>query len=259
MRYCIMNGPGELFGDAADRFERKLKEFGFQTGRDPYDGKYDALFAIGGDGTILDAAIDAVSLDIPLCGINAGRVGFLAAFDETDIESMESDFFDRLYLSERDLLCASINGGPYDNIAVNDFVFFKRNIAKTVELNLFTDENKLATYRCDGMIVSTATGSTAYTLSAGGPVILPNVAATVITPICAHINAQHSLVVPLDTGIKVTLSDRDESVAVIADGQDIGTIGRLESACVTRYERKLKLMLSEKRDVYELLSGTTGG
>ncbi|MBQ1357952.1 MAG: NAD(+)/NADH kinase [Oscillospiraceae bacterium] len=259
MRYCIVNGSGDRFTEAADRFERKLRSFGIETGRDPYDGEYDALFAVGGDGTILDASSDAVALEIPICGINAGRVGFLAAFDEADIDTMEADFFDKLYLSERDLLCVSINGGPYEDIALNDFVFFKKDICKTVEINLFTDEKKLATYRCDGIIVSTATGSTAYTLSAGGPVILPDVAATVITPICAHTTAQHSLVVPLDTCIRVTMSDRNEEVAVIADGQDVGELKRLESASVTRYARKLKLMLSEKRDVYELLSGTTGG
>ncbi len=259
MRFCIVSGPVERFGNAADRLEQKLERFGFETGRDPYEGKYDALFAVGGDGTLLDASTDAVALDIPICGINAGRIGFLAAFDESDIESLEKDFYSRLYLSERDLLCVSVNGGAYDQTALNDFVFFKRDISKTVEINLFTDDKKLATYRCDGIIVSTATGSTAYTLSAGGPVILPNVAATVITPICAHITAQHSLVVPLDTSIKVTMSDRNEEVAIIADGQDIGTIGRAESASVTRYDRKLKLLLSEKRDVYELLSGTTGG
>jgi len=259
MRYCVVRGPGDRFMGAAERFEAKLREFGIDVGTDPYDGKYDALFAVGGDGTILDASADAVDLDIPICGINAGRVGFLAAFDESDIDSMSRDFFEKLYLSERDILCVSINGGNYRQTALNDFVFFKKDICKTVELNLFTDEKKLATYRCDGIIVSTATGSTAYTLSAGGPVILPDVAATVITPICAHTTAQHSLVVPLDTSIKVTMSDRDEEVAVIADGQDVGGLKKLESAVVTRYERKLKLMLSESRDVYELLSGTTGG
>ena len=96
MRYCIMSGPGEIFGEAADRFERKLESFGFETGRDPYDGRYDAIFAVGGDGTILDASTDAVALDIPVCGINAGRVGFLAAFDEADIDLIESDFFEKL-------------------------------------------------------------------------------------------------------------------------------------------------------------------
>ena len=259
MRYCIVSGPGKRFSEAADKLEQKLKSFGAETGRDPYEGQYDALFAVGGDGTILDASTDAVELDIPICGINAGRIGFLAAFDETDIDTMEEDFFRKLYLSERDLLCVSLNGGPFEHIALNDFVFFKKDIWKTVEINLFADDKKLATYRCDGIIVSTATGSTAYTFSAGGPVILPDVAASVITPICAHTAAQHSLVVPLDTSIRVTLSDRDEEVAVIADGQGVGELGRLESATVTRYHRRLKLMLSEKRDVYELLSGTTGG
>ena len=259
MRYCIVSGPVERFGNAADRFERKLKSFGFDTGRDPYDGKYDAMFAVGGDGTLLDASADAVALDIPICGINAGRIGFLAAFDESDIDSLESDFYSKLYLSERDLLCVSVNGGPRDQTALNDFVFFKRDISKTVEIDLFIDDRKLAEYRCDGIIVSTATGSTAYTLAAGGPVILPDLSAAVITPVSAHAAAQHSMVVPLDTSIRVTMSDRDEQVAVIADGQDVGSLGRLDSATVTRYERKLKLLLSEKRDVYELLSGTTGG
>lgn len=259
MRFCIVSGPVERFGNAADRFEQKLNSFGFETGRDPYDGKYDAMFAVGGDGTLLDASSAAVELDIPICGINTGRIGFLAAFDERDIDTLDRDFYSRLYLSERDLLCACVNGRTCDQTALNDFVFFKRDISKTVEINLFIDDRKLATYRCDGLIVSTATGSTAYTLSAGGPVILPNLAAAVITPVSAHIAAQHSMVVPLDTGIRVTMSDRDEEVAVIVDGQDVGTLGRLESATVTRYDRKLKLLLSEKRDVYELLSGTTGG
>ena len=134
MRFCIVSGPVERFGNAADRLEQKLERFGFETGRDPYEGKYDALFAVGGDGTLLDASTDAVALDIPICGINAGRIGFLAAFDESDIESLEKDFYSRLYLSERDLLCVSVNGGAYDQTALNDFVFFKRDISKTVEI-----------------------------------------------------------------------------------------------------------------------------
>ena len=259
MRCCVSSGNRTRFVNAAERLIDKLHEFGFSTGTDPYDGHYDVLFAVGGDGTILDASIDAVALDIPICGINAGRIGFLAAYDETDIDSLKNDFIEKLYLSERDLLTVSINGKDEHQIAVNDFVFFKKDICKTVELNLYTDNKKLATYRCDGIIVSTATGSTAYTLSAGGPVILPDVSAAVITPICAHTTSQHSLVVPLETSIKVVMSDRDEEVAIIADGQDIGTIRKNEFATVTRYRKKLKLMLSEERDVYELLSGTTGG
>ncbi len=200
-----------------------------------------------------------MSLNIPICGINAGRVGFLAAFDEADISDLQQGFFDKLYLSERDVLTVTLNDSDSRTIAVNDFVFFKKDICKTVEINLYTDDKKLATYRCDGIIVSTATGSTAYTLSAGGPVILPNVSAAVITPICAHTMSQHSLVVPLETKIKVVMSDRNEEIAVIADGQGVGSIGRLEFATVTKYSRKLKLLLSENRDVYELLSGTTGG
>ena len=259
MRCCVICGTGNRFTAASDKFISKLKMFGFDTGTDPYDGKYDVIFAVGGDGTILDASVDAVALDVPICGINAGRVGFLAAFDESDIDDLGADFLNKLYLSERDLLTVSINGEKKQEIAVNDFVFFKKDICKTVELNLFTDDKKLATYRCDGIIVSTATGSTAYTLSAGGPVILPDVSATVITPICAHTTSQHSLVVPLDTSIKVMMSARDEEVAIIADGQDVGSISKNESATVTRYGKKLKLMLSEERDVYELLSGTNGG
>ena len=110
MRFCIVSGPVERFGNAADRFEQKLNSFGFETGRDPYDGKYDAMVAVGGDGTLLDASSAAVELDIPICGINTGRIGFLAAFDERDIDTLDRDFYSRLYLSERDLLCACVNG-----------------------------------------------------------------------------------------------------------------------------------------------------
>ncbi|MBR5502439.1 MAG: NAD(+)/NADH kinase [Oscillospiraceae bacterium] len=257
--YLYYNAENPRFVEVAEHLSQRLAQFDICCTTDAADTQCDIVCAIGGDGTILDAAEVALERELPIFGLNAGRVGFLAAFDVHDIPHMTKRSIENLYESCRDVLVVRTQDG-HSETAINDFVFSKKDVAKTVEMEISYDDKRLGDYRCDGIIVSTATGSTAYSMSAGGPVVLPDVPAFVVTPICAYNAAQRSVLVPVDTTIRLTLSSRpDEAAVLVADGRVSRTLQPGEVVYVTRYEKRLKLLLSPDRDVYELLAGTKKG
>ena len=254
------NAENPRFVEVAQQLQSHLAQFDVLCTTDRNAQDCDILCAIGGDGTILDAAEIALEREMPVFGLNAGRVGFLAAFDVKDIPSMTKQSIEQLYESRRDVIVMCTEDGSHRETAINDFVFAKQDVAKTVEMEISYDGKSLGGYRCDGIIISTATGSTAYSMSAGGPVVLPDVPAIVVTPICAYNAAQRSVLLPVDTTIKLTLSPRpDEAAVLVADGRIGHVLKSGESVYVTRYEKQLKLLLSHERDVYELLAGTRKG
>ena len=254
--YCGAENPHFL--ETAIHLQESLSKQGISCDFEGKNGPYDVMGAVGGDGTILDAANIAFKRDLPLFGVNAGRVGFLAAFDEKNIEDISEETINSLYLSERDVISVNVDGRPYRETAINDIVISREDVRKTIEVEICYNENKLGVYRCDGMIFSTATGSTAYNLAAGGPAILPEVSAMVMTPICAT-NAQRSVVVPMNTKIRLKMSQRPENAPIIVDGRVFTTIGKGESVTIEGDSGKLKLLLNHARDNYEILTGTRGG
>ena len=149
----------------------------------------DLIVSIGGDGTLLSTARLACYADIPVLGINAGRFGFLTEATPDEIDSVTDHIVSGSYrIEERRMIGAafSSNGKHYEYIGLNDVVIHRQALSRILSLETYLDNNHIATYEGDGLIISTPTGSTAYNLSAGGSIVHPNVDCLLLTPICPH-------------------------------------------------------------------------
>jgi len=192
--------------------------------RDLSNLKSDFIVTVGGDGTILDIIAEAAAAGIPILGINSGKVGFLAELERGELSEYLGRLLAKDYQTDkRSMLELEItrDGEIFRHIALNEFVFNRATSAKMVNLDVCADTELLDTYNADGFIISTPTGSTAYCLSAGGPVLEPDINGFALVPINAHSLHSRPLVVRdgISVGIKI-LDDRASTLAV-ADGKII--------------------------------------
>jgi NAD+ kinase len=180
------------------------------------------LVAVGGDGTMLHAARMAAIADVPVLGVNRGRLGFLADVGpEQMIESVEDALAGRCVAERRVLLAADVkaDGRPISTLALNDVVVSKGETGRMVDLRTWVDGAYVNTHVGDGFIVATSTGSTAYALSCGGPIMHPGLDAIVLVPVCPHTLSDRPIVVPAGSVVEIELADRFESRAqVVCDG-----------------------------------------
>src|ERR1700730_5796695 len=183
----------------------------------------DLVIVLGGDGTLLSAARAIGRREIPLFPVNLGGLGFLTAITVDELyPELERAFRGEHRIARRKLLNTEVlrDGhiiATYD--ALNDAVLTKSSIARMIDLDAYVDEQFVCAYKADGLIISTPTGSTAYSLSAGGPIILPSVPTICITPICPHMLTNRPVLVPETSEIRVTSHGPDESVYLTIDGQ----------------------------------------
>jgi NAD+ kinase len=188
----------------------------------------DALLTFGGDGTLLRAARLLKGREIPILGINLGRVGFLTTATRDELPSALDALVSGRYVLERRLsLHATIisdeGGVRSEQIALNDVAVHKSGVARVVRIKVSVDGEDLGPYSADGVVVASPTGSTAYSLSAGGPIVAPGVEAMIVTPVCAHTLAVRPVVVPADATICAEpLAPGADDLLVSYDGQ-LGT------------------------------------
>lgn len=183
----------------------------------------DAMISCGGDGTLLRGARQLHGREIPILGINLGRVGFLTTATRDQLKTALEALTTRNYVLERRLvLSASIvsekGAVREEHHALNDVVIHKSGVARIIRIRLTIDDDDLGPYSSDGLVVATPTGSTAYSLSAGGPIVAPGVEAMIVTPVCAHTLAVRPLVVPADATICAEPTGHDD-LLVSFDGQ----------------------------------------
>jgi NAD+ kinase len=188
------------------------------------DSSFDILVSIGGDGTILRAATFVRDSGIPIIGINAGRLGFLAKVQKEDIDAFLQIVLDKKYfLSKRTLLsltCSPENEELLDiNFAMNEITVSRKDTTSMITIETSLNGEYLNSYWADGLIISTPTGSTGYSLSCGGPILTPDVKALVITPIAPHNLNARPLVITDDTEIKLKVSGREEQYLVSLDSR----------------------------------------
>lgn len=214
------------------------------------------IAAIGGDGNMLRVSQRAIAIHKPIFGINTGRVGFLSAFDSKSIDDISVSAIENLSKSNRLLLDLSLKSAPEQHYyAVNDVVLSKNATSNTIEVDIEYGRHQFGRIRADGVIVSTPTGSTAYSLSAGGPIVAPGVNAFVITPICAHTLVSRAFVLGSADTVMISLTAREENLAYISvDGVNIGKIDSTDVAVLKPGEKFLQLLVSEKRSFYGILS-----
>jgi len=200
------------------------------------------IVAVGGDGTMLHAARMAATADVPVLGINRGRLGFLADVGpEQMLQSVDDALGGRCRAERRMLLAAHIlaDGQPIGALALNDVVVAKRETGRMVDVRTWVNGAYVNTHVGDGFIIATPTGSTAYALSCGGPIVHPSLDAVVLVPVCPHTLSDRPIVVPADSVIEIELADRFESRAqVVCDGivlcdLDPGVRLRIERASVS--------------------------
>lgn len=204
----------------------------------------DFTFVIGGDGTLLKAARFYSESEVPVLGINLGRLGFLSQANVNEIDTVVDKVLRKEFSIEERLMLKSEN-----SLALNDFVIKGCNTYRTSKFYLEINDKFVCDYIADGLIISTPTGSTAYGLSAGGPVLYPTLDALVIVPICPHTLNARPLVVPSSETITVKTSDKLLSVAV--DGAD--TEGCVKQISIKLSEQKAKLAFLDDDSFYSVL------
>lgn len=200
----------------------------------------DAVVGVGGDGTVLRAAALAMDRGIPIGGINVGRVGYLAEFGVDEIGAF-ADALASARLRIFSVMTVAVRGDGFDATGINDVVIEKVVSERIIEIGVAINGHRFADYRTDGLIVATPVGSTAYSLSAGGPVVDPELEALVLTPIAPHSLLSRSLVVSPDSEIAVTV-EIDRPARVNVDGREIATVAPGARIVVVRGERSARFL-----------------
>jgi NAD+ kinase len=208
-------------------FESELHEVARAGERLADPSAIDAMITLGGDGTLLRGARLLNGAPVPILGVNLGRLGFLTTCGGDSVEGAIRSLAEKNYVAESRMVlnASAIDGGGKTRQswrALNDFVVHKGGFARVVRLRLSVDGDSIGTYAADGVIASTPTGSTAYSLSAGGPVVVPTVESILLTPISAHALGVRPLVVSPDSEITIDTSQSSEALMVTVDGQ-VGT------------------------------------
>ncbi len=185
---------------------------------EPPSGEFDFAVTVGGDGTLLHAAYMLMNRNIPIVGVNVGRLGFLTALTADEYGQLADLAQGKYYREDRITLIANCNG--QQPIALNEFLLAGGSMGKTVDISVYCDEIRVLQYRGDGVIISTPTGSTAYSLSAGGPIIDATLKTISVTPLCAHGLGTPPMVFSSDRIITVKITSSSGPVKLCADGRD---------------------------------------
>jgi NAD+ kinase len=187
----------------------------------------DALVVLGGDGTLLRAARAVIQVDVPLVGVNLGKVGFLSKVEASELEAVLAKIAAGEYrIDERMALEARLLAGGREadvsiHHALNDIVVARGALARVVRLDVAIDETHLATFIADGLVVSSPTGSTGYSFSAGGPIVAPDSRNLIVTPIAAYLSAVRSVVVGPDQVVRCRVVDATEAIVSIDGREDV--------------------------------------
>jgi len=218
----------------------------------------DLVVVLGGDGTMLSVAHHAARAGVPVMGVNLGRLGFLTEIPVSEATLTLDSFLagDASVISPRWLLETRTAGAV--SYCLNDVVVTKGALARMIELTIGIDGKEVATLKADGLIVSTPTGSTAYSLSAGGPIVHPLVAAFVLTPICPHTLSFRPLAVPSTSTVGVRLLTGGEEVYLTLDGQRGGVLVRNDVIDIRKSEFELQLITSPRRNYFDLVKEKLG-
>jgi NAD+ kinase len=217
----------------------------------------DLLLVLGGDGTLLAAAREAAPHGTPILPINLGGLGFLTSFTLEELyPGLEETLAGCAPVSERVMLLAdrTHNGKTLtQQLVLNEAVVHKGTLARMIELELFIDDGFVCRYRADGLIVATPTGSTAYSMSADGPIVHPSVEAILITPICPHTLSDRPIVVSDTSKVEVRMDENSDSVFLTLDGQTGVPLQTGDRVCITRAAERLKLIHPPNKTYFEIL------
>lgn len=240
MKFALhVRGGRPATQEFAERLSNEIDRAGGRVIEDP-EVPPDLVIAVGGDGTMLGAVQRAVAWDVPVLGFNLGTLGFLTEAEPDDLSEVVKRLTSRDFTVETRLTVQASIGGV-KGVGVNDVVVEKIDSTRLVNLNVVIDGTEFATYRADGLIIATPTGSTAYSFSAGGPVVDPHVEALVLTPVASHSLFDRPIVLPADAHVDVTVK-RDRLVRVNVDKTDLGQIGEGETVRIVKGDRAARFV-----------------
>ncbi len=220
--------------------------------------KVDLIVVLGGDGTLLAAARDIGERAVPILGVNLGTLGFLAETSSDELQGAMQDVLAGRYLvASRMRLFVSVESGDRPGasyLALNDAVIGKSALSRMIDLETRADGAEVMTYHADGLIVATPTGSSAYSLSAGGPLLLPDFEAIVLTPICPHTLSQRPLVLPETCEVEIRIRDaRGGEVHLTVDGQVGQELSEGDLVRVRRAMQPVRLLVPPGRNRFEVM------
>jgi len=250
----------ELVGGPEIERDRIQQQTGCSVREVPSDKlaqEVDLVLVLGGDGTMIATARMIRDSDVPVLGVNFGGLGYLAEFRIEELHSaLEAILAENYRLDKRVMLSVELLRGQESitkNRVLNDVVINKSALARIIEIEAYFNQQFVNSFRADGLIVSTPTGSTAYNLSAGGPVIFPSMNAIVITPICPFTLSNRPIVVPDDADIELRLKTDKEDVALTLDGQ-VGFALQVEDrVMIKKSNTTFKLIQPANRNYFDVL------
>ncbi len=222
-------------------------------------GAADLAIALGGDGTVLRCARLAMGHDTLVLGVNLGRLGFLTELDGPDVlNRLDEVLAGAGRVEERTMVRARLRGSGVAFHGLNDAVIGRATLSRAIQLAVDVGGTRIADYRCDGVIVASATGSTAYALSAGGPILPPESTDLVIVPVAPHLAARHAVVLPGSEEVHLTLEPRQEAVLSV-DGEADVALHEGDSVTVGTSEHRARLLrLKPQTDFYLRMAAQLG-
>ena len=215
----------------------------------------DFLLCLGGDGTLISGVRIFNEHTVPVLGVHIGGLGFLAQITPKELtKKLDMIKDDQFTTQERLVLNAKISNNDHSYFAINDFVVQNEATYRVTSLSLYIDGKHVSDYKSDGIIISTPTGSTAYSLSSGGPIVQPDVFSIIVTPISPHSLTSRPLVLPADVNIEFRFNDDSEKeLKLIADGQNIENFTNNSTVTISQAQHHLKFITFEDYDYYQTL------
>ena len=238
-----------------ERVSIKKKGLSFFSTLEDFSGEYDILLSIGGDGTFLESATFVKDKGIPIAGINSGRLGFLANISKSEMESALKNILNKSYsFEERELIELKSSDEQFgeENFAINEITVQKTDSSSMITVHVYIDGQFLNTYWADGLIISTPTGSTAYSLSAGGPIVAPNAKNYIITPLAPHNLTIRPIVIPNHHTLTLDIEGRDQNYLVSLDRRHKVFSTSVEIK-IKKSKFKIKMLKHDDRTFYSTL------
>ncbi len=230
--------------------------------RESIGSRVDMIVAFGGDGTLLMAARSVRKFDVPILGINLGAFGYLTVFNLNEmIEALEMIYRGDYRTERRMMLDVEVRSGDRSLEAcsvLNDVVINRGNLSRMVDLEVIVDDRYLTTYKADGLIVSTPTGSTAYSLSAGGPIVYPMLHSIIINPICPHTLTNRPVMLPESASVRVVLWTKGLGATATLDGQLSFDLRSGDSIVIRKSKYVTNLVTSPQREYLQILRSKLG-
>lgn len=213
----------------------------------------DIVIAIGGDGTIIRASKIAAVCDKAVLGVNLGRLGFISGLEKENIFNLKSLLDGNFKVEARAMLSATVRWENKEEtyLCLNDAVISKACLPKISDITVLTNSDETFKFRADGIILSTTTGSTAYSFSAGGPIVAPNVKCVILTPICSHSLVARPIVFSDTTKLNILTKNFDEDMSLTVDGDKTINLAGTDSICIATSNLEARLINLEEKSFYD--------